>query len=297
MKRFFLFIAVNLLIVTTLSLILRIFNVQPYLTANGIDMKALLLFCLIWGMGGALISLFLSKHLVKWQMGVKSIDPMKASTQELMLYELTQRIARSAGIQSVEVGIFPSHQLNAFATGATKRSALVAVSSGMLEKMSESEIEGVLGHEISHIRSGDMVTMTLLQGTVNAFAMFLSRILAYALTRGSNSRDRRSSPPIAQYLLTTLFEIVFLLFGSIAVASFSRYREFQADRGSGALVGREKMILALKRLKQSQEVETGRELKAVQSLCINAKRKTSWMRLFATHPDLDMRIQALEQPL
>ena len=292
-KRIVLFLAVNALVIVAISLILSLFNVRPYLTAYGLDLQALLIFCLIWGMVGALISLALSRKMAKWMMHIQLIN---GSGPYKEVYEMVARLARDANLPGVpEVGVFDSPQPNAFATGPTKRRSLVAVSTGLLSHMEKHELEAVLAHEISHISNGDMVTMTLIQGVVNAFVMFLARILAYALTVASRSNNRRGSY-FSYYLCTTLFEIVFMVFGSMVIAAFSRYREFRADRGGAALTRKEHMIAALEKLKAIPATASGKK-SPLNALLISRPTGLGLCRLFSTHPRLDQRIERLKTSL
>src|SRR5579871_5702010 len=182
LKRIFLFLALNFLVILMITFVLDLLNVRPFLSSHGLDMQSLLIFCLIWGMGGAFISLSLSRIMAKWMMGVQIVDPNTHDPELRHLLETVHKLARRSGLPLPQVGIYRSNEVNAFATGPTKKRSLVAVSTGLLQRMKDNEIEGVLGHEISHIANGDMVTMTLLQGVVNAFVMFLARILAYAVS-------------------------------------------------------------------------------------------------------------------
>lgn len=295
-KRVFLFVAVNLLVMVTISLILNLLGVQPYLTAQGIDYQALLAFCLVWGMGGAFISLALSRVMAKWMMGVQVIDP---NTRDLELQSLVQRVhhlARSAGLPKMpEVGIYDSPEVNAFATGPTKSRALVAVSTGLLHRMRDDEVDGVLGHEVAHIANGDMVTMTLIQGVVNAFAMFLARIIAYAISMVSSRGDRDESPVMGGFvyhLSVFVFEMVFMILGSMVVAWFSRQREYRADKGGATLAGREKMVSALEALRRTYDAVDPEAQPAVQTMKISSKG-SGIFRLFSTHPSLEERIERL----
>ncbi len=297
-KRIFLFLAVNILVVVTLSLILSIFHVQPFLQGYGLNVKSLLIFCFIWGMGGAFISLALSRQMAKWMMGVKVIDPDTGDQELKRLVETVHQLAREAQLPAMpEVGIFESPEPNAFATGPTKRRSLVAVSSGLLRKMSQKELEGVLAHEISHISNGDMVTMTLIQGVVNAFVMFLARVLAYVFSGLGRSRDSGSSGSYMSYMIFVfVFEIVFMLLGSMVICAFSRFREFRADRGGAGLAGKDKMIAALEslqRMKQIQDPHT--EKPSFQAFKISTRSKSGMMMLFATHPPLETRIERLRE--
>ncbi|MFI5362802.1 MAG: protease HtpX [Elusimicrobiota bacterium] len=286
-KRIFLFGLVNLLILVTISITLQLLGVRPYLAANGIDYRALMTFCLVWGMGGAFISLGLSRAMAKWMMGVQVIDPKAASGTSLSLLRLVHGLAERAGLPAMpEVGIYESPELNAFATGPTKSRALVAVSSGLLGAMGGTELEGVLGHELSHVANGDMVTMTLLQGVINAFVMFFARVVAYAVSASAKEESRRTM----QYLITIALEIVLSLLGTLVVAWFSRWREFRADSGGARLAGREKMIGALQALQRRYEPLTPKN--AYSTLQI-AGREGGFVSLFASHPPLEKRIAAL----
>jgi heat shock protein HtpX len=295
-KRIFLFLAVNILVVITLSLILNLFHVQPYLKGYGLNIQSLLIFCFIWGMGGAFISLALSKQMAKWMMGVRIIDLETNDPDLRRLIATVHQLARDAHLSAMpEVGIFESAEPNAFATGPTKKRSLVAVSSGLLRRMSQKELEGVLAHEISHISNGDMVTMTLIQGVVNAFVMFLARLLAYVFSGMGRSRDQGSSGSYVSYMIFVfVFEVVFMILGSIVVCCFSRFREFRADRGGADLAGKEKMIAALESLQNLQQIRDPQlEKPSFQSFKISTQRKRGFMTLFATHPPLEERIDRL----
>ncbi len=298
-RRVLLFLLVNFFVVITISLVLSIFQVRPYLNAYGLDYQALMIFCLIWGMAGALISLSLSRITAKWLMGVKIIPNETANSEHQFLLKMVRRLSHQAHLKGIpQVGIFSSTAPNAFATGPTQRRSLVAVSTGLLEKMSPEELEAILAHEISHIANGDMVTMTLLQGIVNAFVIFLARVLAYFLSGFGRSQDSRQGGGsfLSYYLFTILFEIVFMVFGSMIVAAFSRYREFRADYGGAKLAGKEKMISALSKLQLTvEEKQKSDKKQAVAALMINAPSKLGLMRLFATHPPINERINRLEQ--
>ncbi len=296
-KRIFLFLIVNILVVAVLSFIMYFFNLQPYLSQQGIDYTSLAVFCLIWGMGGAFISLALSRIMAKWMMGVQLIDPKTSVREEQELLRIVYQLAQKAGLPDMpEVGIYSSPEVNAFATGPTKRRALVAVSSGLLHRMNRDEIEAVLGHEISHVANGDMVTMTLLQGIVNAFVMFLARIIAFAISRFM-VREREDSnggvSPLVFQLMVFAFEMVFMLLGAMVIAAFCRYREFRADAGGAQLAGRQKMIAALQALKRTMEAQDPRSAQpAFQALKIS--NPAGLMKLFASHPPLDERIARLQ---
>lgn len=295
-KRIFLFLVINILVITTISIVLSIFNVQPFINQYGISYWDLLIFCFIWGMGGALISLALSRTMAKWMLGVKIIDPKTREQEKKNLYDLVAKLSQKAGLPDVpELGIYKSAEVNAFATGPTKRRSLVAVSSGLLEHMEEGQVEAILGHEITHVSNGDMVTMTLLQGIVNAFVMFLARVLALVLSgfgRGNNQRGSAGS----FYLFTIIFQILFMILGSLVVYWYSRKREFKADAGGAQLAGKQKMIHALEGLKTyvNRKVPTA-EKEALKTFKISQPTKTGFAHLFASHPPLDDRIEALKQ--
>lgn len=297
-KRIFLFLVINVIVVFTLSLVLNLLHVQPFLKSYGLDMRSLLLFCLVWGMGGALISLCLSRQMAKWMMGVRIIDPHTKDPQLSQLIATVRALSRDAHLPSTpEIGIFESPEPNAFATGPTKRRSLVAVSTGLLNRMSQKELEGVLAHEITHISNGDMVTMTLVQGIVNAFVMFLARVLAYAFSGLSRSRNHSSSGSYFSYMISVFFfEIVFMIFGSMIICLFSRYREFRADRGGAGLAGKEKMIAALESLSRLRQIhDKTAEKPSFQAFKISTPAKGGFLRLFSTHPPLEERIEKLRQ--
>lgn len=296
-KRIFLFLAVNFLVMITLSIVLNLLGIRPYLTAYGIDYNALLGFCLVWGMGGALISLAMSRVMAKWMMGVQVIDPNTSDPTLQNLVQTVHQLARGAHLPVMpEVGIYDSPEVNAFATGPTKSRSLVAVSTGLLNRMSQQQVEGVLGHEVAHIANGDMVTMTLIQGIVNAFVMFLSRAIAFAITQAmQRDRDEREGGMSygVFYLVSFVLEIIFMILGSIVVAWFSRYREFRADQGGARLAGRANMIGALEALRRTYELVDPTAQPAVQALKIST-RPSGWMKLFSTHPPLEERIARLQ---
>lgn len=289
MRRIVLFLAVNVLVMVTITTILSLLGVRPYLTAYGLDFGQLAVFCLIWGMGGAFISLLMSRAIAKWSMGVQLVDSTTPDPDARELVLIVSELARKANLPMPEVGIYASDELNAFATGPSKDRALVAVSSGLLQRMSRSEIEGVLGHEISHVANGDMVTMTLLQGVVNAFVMFLAKIIAYAVTIGRDEESHGGS--LAYFVVDMVLQIVFMLFGSLIVAWFSRWREYRADAGGANLSSREKMVAALDALRRNQELQHAGN-SPVSTLQISSK-PTGIMALFSTHPPLEDRISRL----
>lgn len=295
-KRIFLFVAVNFLVMTTISIVLSVLGVRPYLDQRGINYQALLAFCLIWGFGGAFISLALSRISAKWMMGVQVIDPNTSDSQLRSLVEVVHGLAKQAGITTMpEVGIYDSPEVNAFATGPTRNRSLVAVSSGLLQNMNRDQIEGVLGHEIAHIANGDMVTMTLLQGIVNAFVMFVARIIAFFASQFVKENGPRM---LVQMVVTIVCEIALSFLGMIVVAYFSRRREFRADAGGAQLAGSARMIAALQGLQRIYEpnlqaaAATGSDKPSLATLKISGKSK-GLMSFFATHPPLEVRIEKL----
>lgn len=294
-KRIFLFLVLNFLVVLMISIVLNLLNIRPYLQSYGIDYTSLLIFCLIWGMGGAFISLALSRKMAKWMMGVKVIDPHTHDPEERQLLDTVYRLAKKAELPAMpEVGVYRSNEVNAFATGPTRSRALVAVSTGLLGRMKTEEIEGVLGHEVTHIANGDMVTMTLLQGVVNAFVMFLARVLAYVISGLGRDRQERGST-MSYILLVYLFEVVFMILGSLVVAAYSRYREFRADAGGARLAGKEAMISSLQTLRVLQEIKDPRESPAMAAYKISHQGRKGFLRLFASHPPLEERIERLQK--
>ncbi len=298
LKRIFLFLLTNIFVVFTLTFVLNLIGVTRYLYVYGINLQTLAIFCLIWGMGGALISLSISKFTAKLFMGVKTINKNDPVYGEL--YEIVENLSKRANLPKVpEVGIYESPEINAFATGPSKRNALVAVSSGLLKRMDREQIEGVIGHEISHIANGDMVTMTLIQGVINAFVMFLSRILAFIISSfisRDRDDDRGFASPFLTYFLIQIFEIVFSFLGLMVVAFFSRIREFRADEGGAKLAGKQKMIASLRELQRVYEhnLNFTRENEAINTLKISGKNG-GLLSLFATHPPLEERIKRLEK--
>jgi len=290
MKRIVLFLATNLAIVLVLSLTLRLLGVEPYLTQQGLNLGSLLIFAAVMGMGGSFISLAISKWTAKRMMGARVIESAATST-ELWLVETVRRQAEAAGIGMPEVAIFDSPDINAFATGMSRNKALVAVSSGLLQHMSRNEVEAVLGHEISHVANGDMVTLALIQGVVNTFVIFLSRVIGHAVDRIVFKSERAHGP--AYFVTYIIAELVLGVLASIIVMWFSRRREFRADRGGAALAGRESMIAALQKLKLTQEQPYLPEKMA--AFGIAGGQGSGLKRLFMTHPPLDERIAALRQ--
>ncbi len=288
-KRVVLFLATNVLIIATISTVMALLGVQPYLTAQGIIYESLLVFCLLWGFGGAFLSLALSRVMAKWMMGVKVIDPNTNDPEMLKLVARVHAFSRKAGLSKMpEVGYYEADDLNAFATGPTKNRSLVAVSTGLLRGMNQKEIDGVLAHEVAHIANGDMVTMTLIQGVVNAFVMFLARVIAFFASQFIPEEKRQ----IAQFGIVLGAEIILGILGMIVVSKFSRMREYRADSGAATLSSTENMVMALERLKVNSRLPQTDDQPAIASLKISGKAG-GLMKLFATHPDLDDRIAKL----
>lgn len=282
MKRILLFVATNLAIMLMLSIVLSILGIDGY---GGLQGQ--LLFCLVWGMGGAFISLQMSRFVAKQAMGVRLVDGRTGNGDLDWMYATIRQITDRAGLPMPEVGFYESPEVNAFATGPSKNRSLVAVSTGLLRTMSRDEVEGVLAHEVAHIANGDMVTMTLIQGVVNAFVMFFARVIASVLR---NAVDERMSG-LVYFMTVIVLQIVLGIFGSVIVCWFSRAREFRADAGAATLSGRGKMIAALQRLQQNtRAIET--EHPALATLKISGTR--GWMALLSTHPPLEARIAALQ---
>jgi heat shock protein HtpX len=288
MKRILLFVATNLAIMITISIFLSLLGIGGYrLPGGGLDYSALMVFSLVWGMAGSFISLALSRFMAKRAMGVQLVDGRTGHEELDWLHATVRQLTDRAGLPMPEVGIYDSPEVNAFATGPSRKRSLVAVSTGLLRGMRRDEVEGVLAHEVSHIQNGDMVTMTLVQGVVNAFVIFFARVIANI---ARNAVDERSSYLVG--LLTTIaLDIAFGILGMMVVAWFSRAREFRADAGAGALAGKGKMIAALQRLQQNtQMVDTSNP--SLATMKISGAR--GMLALLSTHPPLEARITALQ---
>ena len=291
MKRIFLFVATNIAIMVTLMIVLSLLGFTGYLTATGIDYAALMVFSLVWGFGGAAISLLMSRWMAKMAMGVQLVDGRTGQAELDWLHQTVASLARKANLPMPEVGIYDSAEVNAFATGPSKRSSLVAVSSGLMRSMRREEIEGVLAHELSHVQNGDMVTMTLIQGVVNAFSIFFSRVIANIVRQ---LVDERISG-LVFFVTTILFDIVFSMLGMIVVAWFSRAREFRADAGAATLSSRSNMIAALQRLMANKELVDNSQPQ-LATMKISGGKATGLRLLMMTHPPLEERIAALQRP-
>ncbi len=287
MKRILLFVLTNVLVVAVLGLVASLLGVNRYLTSSGLNLGALLGYALVMGFGGAIISLLISKPMAKWTSGVQVIEQPR-NADEVWIVETVRKLSDKAGIAMPEVGIFEGEP-NAFATGAFKNSALVAVSTGLLQGMTREEIEAVIGHEIAHVANGDMVTMALIQGVMNTFVVFLSRVISYAVDSFLRKGDERSSGPGIGYMVSTfVLDIVLGFAAAMVVAWFSRQREFRADAGSAQLLGRKQpMVNALARL---GGMTPGELPKSVAAMGIAG----GIGQLFSTHPPIEERIAALQ---
>jgi heat shock protein HtpX len=286
MKRIFLFLATNLAVVVVLGVVASLLGVNRYLTANGLNLGALLGFAFIMGFGGAIISLLISKPVAKWTSGVQVITGAEGP-DERWIVDTVRGFADKAGIGMPEVGVFQGEP-NAFATGAFKNNALVAVSTGLLQGMTREEVEAVIGHEVAHIANGDMVTMTLIQGVMNTFVVFLSRVIGYFVDGWLSRGEQRSGPGIGYMVTTIVLDILFGFVAAIIVAWFSRQREFRADRGAAQLMGRtQPMVNALARLGGMVPGELPRGLQT-------AGITSGVGKLFSSHPPIEERIAALQ---
>lgn len=288
MKRIFLFLATNLAIVLVLSVTMRLLGVEPYLNANGLNLGALLIFAAVMGFGGSLISLAISKWSAKTSMGVHVIEAPSNST-EFWLVETVRKYSQQAGIDMPEVGIYESPDVNAFATGMSKNSSLIAVSTGLLQQMTRQEAEAVIGHEVAHAANGDMVTLALIQGVVNTFVMFLSRVIGHLVDRVVFKTERGQGP--AFFVTMIVAELVLGILASVIVMYFSRQREFRADQGGASLAGRQNMIAALERLNSLHPQPLPEKMAAFG---IAGGGGGGLKRLFMTHPPLEERIAALK---
>ena len=287
MKRIILFVLTNVMVVAVLGIVASLLGVNRYLTPNGLNLGSLLGFALIMGFGGAIISLLIRKPMAKWTSGVRIINQPQ-NADEAWIVETVKKLADKAGIGMPEVGIFEGDP-NAFATGAFKNSALVAVSTGLLQGMTHEEIEAVIAHEVAHVANGDMVTMTLIQGVMNTFVVFLSRVIGYAIDSFLRKGDSQNSGPGMGYMITTIvLDIVLGFAAAIVVAWFSRHREFRADAGAAELMNRKQpMINALARL---GGMHPGELPKSVAAFGIAG----GIGKLFSTHPPIEERIAALQ---
>ena len=290
MKRIFYFLVTNLAIVLVLSITMRLLGVEPFLNANGLNLNSLLIFAAVMGFGGAFISLAISKWSAKQMSGAVTIENPK-TPDEIWLMNIVKKQSQAVGIQMPEVAIFNSPVVNAFATGMSRNSSLVAVSSGLLEMMTKDEAEAVIGHEISHIANGDMVTLTLIQGVVNTFVLFFSRVIGYTVDKVVFKTRQGTGP--AFFITMIISELLLGVLASIVVMWFSRQREYRADIGGGHLAGNQKMIAALQRLKT--QYDSSALPKSIAALGVSGEQGRGLKELFSTHPSLDDRIARLQQ--
>jgi heat shock protein HtpX len=289
MKRIVLFVATNLAVMVVLGIVVNVFGLNRFLTANGLDLPSLLVFSAVIGFGGAIISLLMSKPMAKWSTGAQVINDSPDPGHQWIV-QTVARFSDKAGIRMPEVAIFEGAP-NAFATGAFKNSALVAVSTGLLQSMQRDEVEAVIGHEVAHVANGDMVTMTLIQGVMNTFVVFISRVVGYLVDRVL-LRNQGDGPGIGYFVTTIVMDILLGVLAAIIVAWFSRQREFRADAGAAQLMGRKQpMIAALARL---GGLDPGEMPKAVQTLGISS-RPSGLMALLSSHPPIEQRIEALQR--
>ncbi len=288
MKRIVLFIATNLAVMLVLGTVASLLGVNRFLTPNGLNLGSLLGFAAVMGFGGAIISLLMSKMMAKWSTGAKIINDSTDPTHQWIVGSV-KRLSEKAGIGMPEVAIFEGEP-NAFATGAFKNSAMVAVSTGLLESMSREEVDAVIGHEVAHIANGDMVSMTLIQGVMNTFVVFLSRVIGYFVDKVILRNDR-DGPGIGYYVTTIVLDIVLGVLAAVIVAWFSRHREYRADAGAASLIGKKQpMINALARL---GGLQPGELPQSVQAMGISGK-PSGLMALLSSHPPIEDRIRALQ---
>jgi heat shock protein HtpX len=289
MKRILLFIVTNLAVLLVLSIVAQVFGINTYLAAHGQSLQGLLVWAGLFGFGGAFVSLAMSKMQAKMFMGVRVIAPQSGDPTEQWLLSVVEHHARNVGVGMPEVGVFNSPEPNAFATGMSRNSALVAVSSGLVQRMNRQEVEAVLGHEMTHVANGDMVTLALIQGVVNTFVLFLARVVGNIVDRAVfRSDDGRG---IASYLTFYVLQIAFGILATPIVMWFSRWREFRADRGGAHLAGTPNMIAALEELKRVHEPLPAQQFAAFG--IADGAVASGLRRLFMSHPPLDERIAAL----
>ncbi|MBF7682085.1 protease HtpX [Acinetobacter sp. B5B] len=298
MMRIGLFLLTNLAVLVVAGLILSVLGVGSYHGAGGLKLGNLLVVCFVFGMVGSFISLFMSKWMAKKTTGTELINPNAPRNQaEMVLLQMVSDLSQRAGIKMPEVGIFPSYQSNAFATGWNKNDALVAVSSGLLERMNQNELRAVLAHEIGHVANGDMVTLSLVQGVVNTFVMFFARVVGDFIDRNLFGREDGEAPGIAYFIITMVLDIVFGILASAVVMWFSRYREYRADEAGAQLAGKQAMISALLRLQAEHELpdQMPKEMKALAITEGKEQGGFSLSALFQTHPSIEQRVAALQR--
>lgn len=291
-KRILIFLLTNLAVIGIISIILSLFNISPYLSAHGLNYQSLLIYATVVGFTGSFISLFISKWMAIHSFGVRIIESPSNQTEEWLNSKVLE-LSRKVGIKKPDVGIYESAEPNAFATGWNKNNALLAVSTGLLKSMDQEGVEGVLGHEVSHIANGDMVTLTLIQGVINTFVIFFARIAAFFVTSLLNrGNEQHSKNGFVYYFVAFIFEIIFGVLATIIVMWFSRHREYRADAGSARIVGKDKMISALQQLSSvsTNKIEDNR---APGFNVMKISHEGGWSSLFASHPPLQQRIKAL----
>jgi heat shock protein HtpX len=296
-KRVLLFVATNIAILVTVSMILAVLSATGVVrTGTGIGQGGLMVFCLVWGMGASLVSLAMSRMIAKWSMGIKLVDGQTGNADLDWLFNTVGNLSRQANLPMPQVGFYDSPEVNAFATGPSKKRSLVAVSTGLLQRMSRAETEAVLGHEVSHVANGDMVTMTLIQGVVNAFVLYLSHVVATIARSVLGGRDSDRGPSflsvIAGQIVFIAAQIAFGILGSMITGWFSRAREFRADAGGAQLAGRQNMIGALRRLMTTRQLVDASNAQLATLKIAGAK---GFLQLVSTHPPLEVRIAALER--
>lgn len=294
MMRIALFILTNLAVVLVASVTLSLLGVGSFMQGSSLNLTSLLIFCAVFGMAGSIVSLLLSKTMAKMSTGTQIIEQPRNQT-EAWLMETVAELSQKAGIKMPTVGIFPAMESNAFATGWNRNDALVAVSAGLLQRMTPDEVRAVLAHEIGHVANGDMVTMSLIQGVVNTFVMFFARIIGHTVDQFlKNDEEESSGPGIAYYVVSIVAEILLGILASIIVMRFSRWREFRADAAGASLASSAAMISALQRLKAEQEMPSQMP-DTLTAFGIKTGRKAGLAALFASHPPLEERIEALQQ--
>ncbi|MGI4992803.1 protease HtpX [Halobacteriovorax sp. GFR7] len=294
MLRIGLFLLTNILVVATIGIVLNLLGIRGYMTEAGMNYNSLIIICAVWGLGGSFISLALSKFMAKMAYRMTEISPNDPNYG--WVAQSVHQYARASGIKNPDVYIYNSNEVNAFATGPSRNNSMVAVSAGLLHTMSRDEAEGVIGHEVAHIANGDMVTMALVQGVVNAFVMILSRIGAMVISNALRSDDEEGPGlgPFAHMALVFVLDIVFGLLAMPITMWFSRFREYRADAGSAKLAGRDKMIAALQKLQQSTKMVDNSDPNLT---AFKISSGPSFAELFSSHPSLDKRIRALQSGL
>jgi heat shock protein HtpX len=292
MKRVLLFVLTNLAVLVVLGIVVNVLGVGQFISRSGIDLSSLFVFAAVFGMGGSFISLAISKWIAKRSTGAQVIEQPRSPTEQ-WLVQTVRTQANRAGIGMPEVAIYEAPEPNAFATGASRNNALVAVSTGLLQSMNEDEVEAVLGHEISHVANGDMVTLTLIQGVLNTFVIFFARIVGFVVDRAlsSSNEEEYQGPGIGFWITSMIAEIIFGILASVIVMWFSRQREFRADSGGAQLAGRQKMIAALERLRRI--AEPSHLPSEMAAFGINGGLGDGLKKLFMSHPPLEERIAAL----